>query len=74
MVIPKLETSNNSNKIILGILDGIENKILLLDSQGTALENVKRHGEKDLQITNYGNQGISITTFLGDYLIQYAKF
>ena len=74
VVIPKLETSNNSNKIIIGILDGIENKILLLDSQGTALENVKRHGEKDLQITNYGNQGISITTFLGDYLIQYAKF
>jgi hypothetical protein len=74
VVIPQLKTSNNSYKIILGILDGIENKILLLDSQGSALDNVKRHGEKDLQITNYGNQGISITTFLGDYLIQYAKF
>ena len=58
----------------MGILDGIENKILLLDSQGASIDDVKRHGEKDLQITNYGNQGISITTFLGDYLIQYAKF
>jgi hypothetical protein len=74
VVIPQLQTSNNSSKIILGILDGIENKILLLDSKGSALDDVKRHGEKDLQITNYGNQGISITTFLGDYLIQYAKF
>lgn len=74
IVIPKLETSNHSNKIILGILDGIENKILLLNSKGSPLDDVKRHGEKDLQITNYGNQGISITTFLGDYLIQYAKF
>lgn len=74
IIIPKLQTSNNTNQIIMGILDGIENKILLLDSQGSSIDDVKRHGEKDLQITNYGNQGISITTFLGDYLIQYAKF
>jgi hypothetical protein len=73
IIIPTLQSSY-SNKIILGILDGIENKILLLDSQGSSIDDVKRHGEKDLQITNYGNQGISITTFLGDYLIQYAKF
>ena len=73
IIIPTLQSSYN-NKIIMGILDGIENKILLLDSQGSSIDDVKRHGEKDLQITNYGNQGISITTFLGDYLIQYAKF
>ena len=73
IIIPTLQSSYN-NKIIIGILDGIENKILLLDSQGSSIDDVKRHGEKDLQITNYGNQGISITTFLGDYLIQYAKF
>ena len=73
IIIPTLQSSYN-NEIILGILDGIENKILLLDSQGSPIDDVKRHGEKDLQITNYGNQGISITTFLGDYLIQYAKF
>ncbi len=63
-----------STEIQIGILDGIENKIVLLDSQGKILDNVKRHGEKDVQITSYGNQGISITTFLGNYLIQYAKF
>ena len=73
IIITTLQSSHN-NKIIMGILDGIENKILLLDSQGSSIDDVKRHGEKDLQITNYGNQGISITTFLGDYLIQYAKF
>lgn len=73
IIIPTLQSSYN-NEIIMGILDGIENKILLLDSQGSSIDDVKRHGEKDLQITNYGNQGISITTFLGDYLIQYAKF
>lgn len=66
--------ANNLPVIILGILDGIENKILILDSQGLSMDNVKRHGEKDLQITTYGNQGISITTFLGNYLIQYVKF
>ena len=73
IIIPTLQSSYN-NKIIIGLLDGIEIKILLVDSQGSSIDDVKRHGEKDLQITNYGNQGISITTFLGDYLIQYAKF
>lgn len=63
-----------SSQIQIGILDGIENKIVLLDSQGRVIDNIKRHGEKDIQITNYGRQGISITTFLGNYLIQYAKF
>ena len=63
-----------SSQIQIGILDGIENKIVLLDSQGRVIDNIKRHGEKDIQITNYGRQGISITTFSGNYLIQYAKF
>ena len=63
-----------SSQIQIGILDGIENKIVLLDSQGRVIDSIKRHGEKDIQITNYGNQGISITTFLGNYLIQYTKF
>ena len=48
----------------------IKNKILLLNTQGSKIDDVKRHGEKDLQITDYGSRGISITTFLGNYLIQ----
>ena len=52
IIITTLQSSHN-NKIIMGILDGIENKILLLDSQGSSIDDVKRHGEKDLQITNY---------------------
>lgn len=63
-----------SSQIQIGILDGIENKIVLLDSQGRVIDSIKRHGEKDIQITDYGSQGISITTFLGNYLIQYTKF
>jgi hypothetical protein len=45
-----------------------------LNEQGSTIDEIKRHGEKDLQITDYGNNGISVTTFLGNYLIQYAKF
>ena len=74
IVAHKPQNNSGTQAIILGLLDGIENKILLLDTQGSKIDDVKRHGEKDLQITDYGSRGISITTFLGNYLIQYAKF
>ena len=74
IVVHKSQNNSGTHSIILGLLDGIENKILLLNTQGSKMDDVKRHGEKDLQITDYGNRGISITTFLGNYLIQYAKF
>ena len=74
LVVHKTQSTRVGSGIILGVLDGIENKILLLNSMGSMMDDVKRHGEKDLQITDYGNRGISITTFLGNYLIQYAKF
>ena len=74
IVVHKPQNNSGTQAIILGLLDGIENKILLLDSKGMTIDDVKRHGEKDLQITDYGSRGISITTFLGNYLIQYAKF
>jgi hypothetical protein len=33
-----------------------------------------RRGNKNLQLTTYDHRGISITTFLGEILIQYTKF
>ena len=60
--------------IEIGVLDGIENKIVLLNSQGLSETKEKRRGEKNLQLTTYDHRGISITTFLGDILIQYTKF
>ena len=74
IVVHKPQNNSDNQAIILGLLDGIENKILLLNTNGSQIDDVKRHGEKDLQITDYGSRGISITTFLGNYLIQYAKF
>ena len=58
----------------IGVLDGIENKIVLLDSKDLSVDKNIRHGEKNLQLTSYDHRGISITTFLGDILIQYTKF
>ncbi len=60
--------------IQIGVLDGIENKIVLLSSNNFIELGEKRHGEKNLQLTTYDDRGISITTFLGDKLIQYTKF
>tara|TARA_B100000524_G_C23653783_1_gene371038 strand:- start:263 stop:2422 length:2160 start_codon:yes stop_codon:yes gene_type:complete len=66
-------TSDN-RPIKIGVLDGIENKIVLLDSKNLTETKETRRGEKNLQLTTYDHRGISITTFLGDILIQYTKF
>ena len=60
--------------IEIGVLDGIENKIVLLDSKNLTETKERRRGEKNLQLTTYDHRGISITTFLGEILIQYTKF
>ena len=66
--------AKDNRRIQIGVLDGIENKIVLLDSNNLTEQGQKRHGEKNLQLTTYNDRGISITTFLGDKLIQYTKF
>ena len=66
--------AKDNRRIQIGVLDGIENKIVLLDSNNLTEQGQKRHGEKNLQLTTYDDRGISITTFLGDKLIQYTKF
>jgi hypothetical protein len=66
--------AKDNKPIQIGVLDGIENKIVLLNSNNFTELGEKRHGEKNLQLTTYDDRGISITTFLGDKLIQYTKF
>ena len=66
--------AKDNKPIQIGVLDGIENKIVLLSSNNFTELGEKRHGEKNLQLTTYDDRGISITTFLGDKLIQYTKF
>ena len=64
---------NQGGKTILGILDGIENRLYLYDSKGNKLDESERHGEQKVEISPFGTNAFSITTYLGSYLIQYTK-
>ena len=73
--IDKISIYASENKPIeIGVLDGIENKIVLLDSKKLSEAKESRRGNKNLQLTTYDHRGISITAFLGEILIQYTKF
>jgi hypothetical protein len=70
--ITEIKTHVCSNgKALIVILDNIENELYLLDSEGNSLDQTSKHGEKKVEISEFGSRGFSITTFLGDYLIQY---
>jgi len=62
-----------SGQSCLVFLDAIGNQIELLDDLGRDLDRQDRHGEEQVQITSFGSNAYSITTFLGSYLIQYTK-
>jgi len=64
---------NQSGKTILGILDGIENRLYLYDTKGNKIDESERHGEQKIEISPFGTNAFSITTYLGSYLIQYTK-
>lgn len=57
----------------LVFLDAIGNQIHLLDDLGRDLDRQDRHGEEQVEITRFGSNAYSITTYLGTYLIQYTK-
>jgi len=65
--------ANKGGKTILGILDGIENQLYLYDSKGNKIDESERHGEQKIEISPFGANAFSITTYLGSYLIQYTK-
>jgi hypothetical protein len=70
--ITELSVYENSNgKKMIAVLDGIENELYLLDGFGNFTSNTSKHGEQKLELSSFGARGFSITTFLGNYLIQY---
>lgn len=66
-------TVNQRGKTILGILDAIENQLYLYDIKGNKIDELERHGQQKIEISPFGANAFSITTYLGSYLIQYTK-
>jgi hypothetical protein len=64
---------NTNGKLLFVILDGIENELYLLDQTGNNIDNSSKHGEQKSELSGFGARGFSITTYLGNYLIQYNK-
>lgn len=65
--------SGANHQSILSIMDAVGNQIYLLDDLGRDLDTQKRHGQQEVQLSSFGNNAYSITTFLGNYIIQYNK-
>ena len=51
----------------------IDNELYLMNQLGQAFDQNNRHGETKAQVSAFGTNAYSITTFLGSYLIQYTK-
>ncbi len=64
---------NSSGKMTIILLDGIENELYLLNESGELMDTSSKHGEQKIELSRFGSRGFSITTFLGNYLIQYNK-
>lgn len=60
-------------RTVLSMIDAVGNQIYLLDELGQNLDTDKRHGEQRVQLSAFGNNAYSVTTFLGNYIIQYTK-
>jgi hypothetical protein len=45
----------------------------MIDSRGNLVANSAKHAEQRIEISSFGKSGFSITTFLGNYIIQYNK-
>jgi hypothetical protein len=57
----------------LVMLDALENKVYLLDTYGKEIDMEERPGQREVQISPFGNNGCSITTYLSQFLIQYNQ-
>jgi hypothetical protein len=60
--------------VIFTIFDNIENNVYLYNMNGVQLDQVLRHADGPAQTTSFGTLGQSITTLLGNVLIQYTKY
>lgn len=58
---------------LIGILDALENKIYLLNSNGEKIDNEERKGSGKIQVTRFGENAFSISVILGNTVIQYTN-
>jgi len=58
-----------SNLIVLR--DDLQNKLVLINSNGAVLDQEERPSQGEVQVTPFGSSGCSITTLLNSFLIQY---
>jgi len=65
--------SGKNGIILIGILDAIENKLYLLNSLGQVIDDQELKGSEKIQITQFGEHAFSISTVLGNAVIQYTK-
>ena len=65
--------SGKNGIILIGILDAIENKLYLLNSLGQVIDDQEFKGSEKIQITQFGENAFSISTVLGNAVIQYTK-
>ena len=65
--------SGKNGIILIGILDAIENKLYLLNSLGQVIDDQEFKGSEKIQITQFGENAFSISTILGNAVIQYTK-
>ena len=63
-----------NDAIILTAFDNIENNVYLYNINGVILDQIMRNAESTSQTTAFGTYGQSITTLLGNVLIQYTKY
>jgi hypothetical protein len=63
-----------NDAVILTIFDNLENNVYLYNINGVQLDQVIRHADGPSQTTSFGTFGQSITTLLGNVLIQYTKY
>ncbi|MEN9699484.1 MAG: hypothetical protein RLZZ301_682 [Bacteroidota bacterium] len=67
-----IESAKNGSTLLC-FLDALDNQIYLLDDLGRKLDDTDREGEAKVQVSAFGGNAFSITSFLGSYLIQYTK-
>ncbi len=66
-----IKATNGIN--LIGILDALENKIYLLNTNGQKIDDDERQGSGKIQLTLFGENAFSISSILGNSLIQYTK-
>ena len=69
-----IHIANINDAIILTVFDNLENNVYLYSMNGVPLDQVVRHADGAAQTTSFGTFGQSITTLLGNVLIQYTKY